>query len=129
MRKIIIKSVRHSDQPYDTVGMWKRDKKGTLHIDVSDMKNEKYELLVAIHELVETFLCENDGVSEQMVTDFDVEFERLRRKKKVSSAAEPGDDVNAPYAKQHCIATSVERLLCAALGLSWQEYDDKVMSL
>ena len=42
---------------------------------------------------------------------------------------EPGDDPTAPYHREHCFATAVERMLIAALGVSWADYDQAVESL
>ena len=124
--EVVIDIIPHKKQRYETVGDWKRDKNGTLVIKVSDMGDKRYAMLVAIHELVETLLCERDGVLEENVTAFDIAFEK---KRKPGNVDEPGDDVNAPYVRQHCIATAVERLLCAELGLAWDDYDSAVNAL
>jgi len=74
-----------------------------------------------VHELVEAFLCLHDGVAEEAVDKFDKEF--------VQRDTEPGDAPNSPYQKQHCIATGVERILAACLGVKWQEYEDALEKL
>ena len=124
--EVVIDIIPHKQQRYETVGDWKRDKNGTLVIKVSDMGDKRYAMLVAIHELVETLLCEHDGVKEEDVTAFDIAFEK---KRKPGNVDEPGDDRKAPYRRQHCIATAVERLLCAELGIAWKDYDDAVNAL
>lgn len=145
--KVIIETIPHAQQPYDTVGDWRfEDGSGNpisqsvallkasvglgnecvLRIRVSDLKSWKYEMLVAVHELVETLLCMDRGVMVEDVDKFDKAFEK---KRKPGDESEPGDDPRAPYVKEHCIATSVERLLCAELGCSWKVYNKKVMSL
>lgn len=73
---IIIKTIPHKEHRYDTVGNWWFDEKGNLEIRVSDMKNWKYEFLVALHELVESALCKSRNIKEKDVTNFDVQFEK-----------------------------------------------------
>jgi hypothetical protein len=121
--KIIIETIPHDQHRYETVGDWWFEKPDTLQIRVSAMGDWKKEACVAVHELVEVLICKYDGVSQESVDAFDQNYEALRPE---GDTSEPGDDPRAPYTKQHCIATGVERLLCAALGLSWKEYDDTV---
>lgn len=127
MLNIVIKTIPHSDQRYDTIGDWIWDvsrKKLTIH--VSNMDNWKYELLVGFHELCEVMLCEARGISQEAVDAFDFNYE-LNRKK--DDDTEPGDNKDAPYKKEHFFATSLERLLCAELGVDWNEYDEKIRTL
>lgn len=125
-RQIISVSViPHEDQNYETVGDYETID-GTMLVRVSDMGNSDYEFLVAIHELVEAKLCQKRGISDGEITAFDVEFED---KRKPGDISEPGDDRASPYSNEHCIATAVERLLCASLGLSWRDYEQAVLRL
>ncbi len=120
--KISILTQPHNLQRYNTIGDWYTDKiTGTVYIRVSTLGSWRYELLVAIHELVEAFLCMHDEVAEESVTKFDKQF--------VERDAEPGDSPNAPYQKQHCIATGVERILAACLGVKWAYYEDAIEKL
>lgn len=121
-----IQVLPHHNQRYDTVGDYYRDEYGELIVRVSDMGNDKLVWLVAIHELIEVLICEHDGVKEKDITKFDIAFEKAR---KPGNTDEPGDDEKAPYRKQHLIATAVEKLLCAELGVSWKAYDDAVNAL
>ena len=127
--KIVIETIPHKEMRYDTVGDYWIDPDGTMQIRVSDMGNWKYELLVAIHELVEQNLCLDRGIKEEDISNFDIQFEKDREEGKRSKEAEPGDDPAAPYRKEHFTATNIERILCEALGVNWKEYDDKVLSL
>ena len=61
--KTIIETISHKAQKYPTVGDWRNDPDGTLRIRVSDMKNEDYEFLIALHELVEQHLCKKRGIT------------------------------------------------------------------
>ena len=122
---IIIKTVPHRHQRYETVGDYFTI--GELDtILVSKMGNPDYEFLVAIHELTEMYLCQKRGISESSITAFDIKFEKAR---KPGNLDEPGDDPKAPYRDEHCIATAVERLVCGVLGVSWKEYEKAVNKL
>ncbi len=83
-------------------------------------------MLVAVHELVEVLTCKNDGVSQEVVDKFDKEFEANRHP---DNEDEPGDEPTAPYVKQHCLATGVERILAQQWGVNWKEYGDELESL
>ena len=122
-KNIRIEVISHRQQRYETVGDWFFDAGGGLIIRVSDMGNWKYNVLVAMHELVEVLCCREDGVTQGQVDRFDINYER---KRKANDDSEPGDDPKAPYRKQHCLATGVERILAAVLGVSWSDYDNAV---
>jgi hypothetical protein len=123
---IVAQTIPHAAQNYPTVGDYKTDENGCLTVKVSDMGNRDYEFLVAIHELVEAYLCQKRGITDEEITAFDIEFEAKRRPGDLS---EPGDDREAPYGNEHNTATAVERLMCAALGVSWQDYERAVQRL
>ena len=123
---VFIKTIPHSQQDYNTVGNWKIERDGTILILVSQMNDWRYEFLVAAHELCEVFLCQHAGISQSKVNRFDIAFEKKRIK---GNTDEPGDDEKAPYQYQHSIATGVERILAACLGVSWKKYSAKIDSL
>ena len=122
---VMMMDVPHKAQRYDTAGDW-RGPSDNIVITVSRMGNWRYEMLVAIHELVECVLCLNDGVSEQEVTDFDIKFEENRES---GDDSEPGDSPKAPYKRQHFIATTVERILAEALKVDWNDYETRLNAL
>lgn len=124
--RIIIETIPHEKQRYATVGDWYLGSDASIHINVSDMGDWRKEAAVAIHELVEVLLCQSNGVSQVVVDDFDMEFESRRE---VGDVSEPGDHPTAPYKTEHCIASGIERIVAAAFGLSWSEYEDKINSL
>lgn len=129
MLDIELKTLPHSEQRYPTVGDWKfgnTSKIEYLDILVSDMKNPNFEFLVAIHELIEAWLCKNAGISDESVTAFDTEYENKRQE---GDFSEPGDSILCPCYKQHQIATGIEKILAAELGVNWKEYEDTVNSL
>ena len=114
---IIIKGTPHSNQRYDTCGDWYNSPGAGLVIKVSQELSRKEQFLVAIHELIEAFLCECAGISEAAVDRFDRDEARWQ-------AVEPGDMVQAPYYKQHQIATGIEKILAAEVGVGWLEYEN-----
>jgi hypothetical protein len=123
---VTIKTIPHSKQRYPTCGDWFYDKRGDLHIRVSKMSDWRYELCVAVHELVEVLLCHQVGISQKSVDEFDINFEK---KRKPGNVDEPGDDDRAPYRIQHGIASGIERILGTLLGISWNKYAEEVESL
>lgn len=124
--RIIVETIPHGDQRYETVGDYQTAENGDMTVLVSEMGNSDYEFLVAIHELVEATLCRKRGITDEAITAFDVEFEGQRAP---GDIREPGDDRNAPYKNEHCLATAVERMCCAALGVSWEDYEAAVLRL
>lgn len=129
--RILIETIPHEQQRYPTVGDWTltQDWHGNgleINIKVSKLSNWRHEALVAIHELAEVLACHHDGVTQAAVDVFDQDYERKRAE---GDDSEPGDCPSAPYAKQHCIATGIERIMAAALGVSWKDYEDELNSL
>lgn len=84
-------------------------------------------LAVAIHELVEGYLCCKNQVTDQDVVTFDEQYEKERAQGRHGNAEEPGDDPCAPYRTEHRAATRVEREVCRALGISWLEHQQAVL--
>lgn len=126
---ISIKVIPHKEQRYPTPGDWFYTTDGGLDIRVSALGNWRYEFLIGVHELVEVLICRHEGVSQEAVDAFDMRFEAQRIAGKKSKDAEPGDDPEAPYHKAHTIATQVERLVAAALGVNWDAYGQAVLAL
>jgi hypothetical protein len=118
-KSIRIEFVKHSDQRYNTCGDYFS---GPLfdQIKVSLLPDRREHLLVAIHELIEMALCESAWIDNKSIDDFDQTFE---------GEGEPGDDSNAPYYKQHQIATGIERLLAAEMGVDWLTYERHINEL
>lgn len=125
---VCIKTIPHKDHRYETVGDWWFEGKN-LHIRISEMGNWRYEMCVAVHELVEALLCKHSKVTQKSVDKFDKMFENEREQRLHSYDEEPGDDPDAPYKVQHCIATGVERIVAALLGVCWRSYEMKINSL
>lgn len=119
MTPIRIVTIRHGAQRYDTVGDYQTTPAGS-EIRVSDCGNWRHEALIAIHELVEKVLCDHLGITEQAIDDFDFAWQ---------GPGEPGDAATAPYHAPHVTAEIVERIVCQAMGLNWQVYEQALAEL
>lgn len=97
---------------------WFWDEQGNLQVRISRMSTWQREAALCIHETVEALLCKHNGVSQIAVDVFDHEFDATH-----TSDLNAGDDPCAPYAKEHCLATAVERILIAEFGECWKDYD------
>ena len=64
--KIIIETIPHEKQMYDTCGDW-RYKDGDLYIYVSDQGDWRKDSLISIHEMVEAMLCKDRDISEYKI--------------------------------------------------------------
>lgn len=125
---IRIQTIHHCQHRYDTVGDYYFDPEhNEIVIKISDMNNWKYEVAVALHELVEQTLCFARGIKEQDITEFDMKYERFRSPG--DRVSEPGDSREAPYHKEHTIATAIERLFIEALGVDWADYEETISNL
>lgn len=89
----------------------------TLNISASgETPDERF--LIALHELVEAWLCRRAGVTQDEVDLHDLTFEAERAAGAHGEDDEPGDDPRAPYRAQHRAAMLVEHLMANFLGLS-----------
>ena len=113
---IHVETIPQSKQRYPTVGDWIFNGLGDLNMKISDMGNPKYELMVAIHEMIEAYLCRERGISEESVTAFDTSEYGLKLE-------DPGSDPKAPYHKEHMFALEIEKMLCKEFGLDWDKYE------
>jgi hypothetical protein len=103
---------------YSTCGDWEWLPDGAMKVTVPNYGNrEDSAFLVALHEMVEAFLCKGAGVTELEVSGFDKAHPELE---------EPGDSRLAPYHKQHVVATNVEKLVCEAAGIKWDDHNEWV---
>jgi hypothetical protein len=127
---VFINIIAHKDQRYDTVGDWYYSDNGHLVINVSrlpnDPDNEK-ALAVAFHELCEVLICRSKGITQKQVDKFDKDFEKLQKGSTLyNEDAEPGDMSDSPYHIEHGFATAAERMLIAAMGINWNNYNKSV---
>lgn len=117
---IIVETVPHGNQRYPTVGDFLTNENGTLEVRISGMSDWRYNRLIAIHEIVEATLCREAGITEASIDAFDMAF---------AGEGEPGDDPSAPYRRQHLMATAIEKMLAAAMGVDWLAYEAAVNAL
>jgi hypothetical protein len=130
MLNIRINTIPHRLQQYDTVGNYWHDVDSggaeVLEIRVSRMRDRRYEFLVALHEMIEAFVCEWRRIPFAAITGFDIEYERNRRE---GDRSEPGAAPGAPYRAEHQLAECVERIVARELRVNWRRYDRAVARL
>ena len=102
---------------YRTVGDWRFVAPGFLLIEIADTGNWIYNMLVALHELVEVFLCTAQGITQKQVDRFDFSHQ---------DDDDPGEHPNAPYHAQHMIAMGIEMILATALKVKWRPYSESL---
>ena len=123
---IRVEVVDHADQRYETAGDWQWDRDtGELVVRVSKTADDRDAFLLAVHEIVEAFLCKIHGVPETAVDRFDEEFNKSHN----LLLDEPGEDPSAPYYSEHGAAEIVERLVAREAGVPWGEYGHRVGQL
>src|SRR5438132_11206958 len=112
---IRIDTIAENECRYRTVGDWRIDENGDIAIQVVAMGDERYELLIAIHEMIEATLCKRDGVTTKQVDQYDLTHQ---------NDDDPGLNHEAPYHDQHMVAFAVEILMAKVLGVDWVEYNE-----
>ena len=110
MLNVTIKTIPSGEHRYPTTGDWLW-KDGKLTILVSDLNDTDDEFLVAIHELVEAYLCKVRGITQREVDSWDKHYEKLIKEGLVPKDGEPGDDIHAPYMEEHKAADAIEGLV------------------
>lgn len=111
---------------YPSAGDYWEETSGYTHFRVADMRNPAYESLVLCHEFIEWMLIKRAGIKIEDIDAFDIAFEKARQP---DNQDEPGNHPKAPYWKSHQIATAVERLIAAEMGIVWDEYDKEVQKV
>ena len=115
---IEIRTIPDSAQRYSTVADYHVERDREV-VSVSDMGDWRYEMLTAIHELVELSLCRHRGIGDDVIDAYDIKFNKGRAE---GDASEPGDREDAPYHKEHAFASFIERELARELGVDWDAY-------
>ncbi|GAC1456955.1 MAG: hypothetical protein PVSMB1_06680 [Gemmatimonadaceae bacterium] len=118
--------IPHAEQAYPTCGDWREGPEGEWIIYVSRQPDWRYEVLVAVHEMIEMAICKHRHIPEEVVTAFDRGYEAARE---AGNTEEPGDDPASPYREAHQFATMVERLLADELTVSWPAYEGALEEL
>lgn len=107
IKEIRIEVIPHDKQRYNTVGDWFFEPTGdqSLLIRVSETGNWKWNMCIAVHELVEAIMCTANNVTQEQVDVFDKDW------KPNYGFQEPGDDPKAPYYGEHQTAMYIEHQL------------------
>ena len=111
---INIAFINHDCQRYDTAGDYQELSPCVWNVHVSKMGNWRYQYMVMIHELVEMGLTRHNGVDWKDIDKFDMDNPDLE---------DPGTCPKAPYHHEHMFAMRIEKMLCTAFGISWDEYN------
>jgi hypothetical protein len=119
---VMIKIVpRHEMRPNVDGADWYFDEQGNLQVRINPLSDWRMEMLLGVHEAVEAVMCKHNGVTVASVDAFDIEYDKTH-----STDLNAGDDPAAPYSHEHCLATAIERILCAELDVNWFEYDKEL---
>ena len=122
VKTVLIETIPHGEQRYDTVGDYLFDPgTGTLNIFVSETGDWREAMTVALHELTESLLVIQRGVSLEAIDDFDKRFD--------GDEDEPGEQPDSPYREEHLSATVVERLIAFEIGLDWPTFEKNIYAL
>lgn len=119
MKRIVIEAVSQSEMrpPYDmqtSGGDWFINDDGELVIRVIGQDFSDAEtFLFALHELIETKLCDVNGIDQAIVDAFDAE----NSAKCEEDDTEPGDLPDCPYHREHCAAMLIEHLMANFMGI------------
>lgn len=85
-------------------------------IMVFNQINDDYNFLIAIHEFVEKYLTEREGIKETDILAWDL----------TCKDDEPGANPDAPYYHQHLQAEIIERMLAAMMHIDWIKYEQEI---
>ena len=112
--KIAIITIDPSENRYGTVGDWLWANENNLLVTTTRCGNKDTEFLVGAHEMIEAYLCQRDGIDEEVVSNWDIAH---------PDAEEPAEVEGSPYMDQHSIATQIELKMCAGLGMDWNNHN------
>ena len=84
------------------------------------------DTLLLLHALIEETLIRANQVNPIAISQFDTKFAAKVDKAQLPHGIESGDEPNAPYAFEHCVATGIERVVAALIGVQWKEYREHI---
>jgi hypothetical protein len=117
---IEIQTIPPEKQRYITLGDWfhveQEKPEERAMIRVTELGDDRYNFLIAFHELIEMVLCEQRGISADDVDNFDLSFE---------GKGEPGDHPAAPYFREHQFAMMMEKIMANEMGVDWTVYNTR----
>ena len=115
VKRIVVETIPHDQQLYDTVGDWRFEPQtGTLVVLVSDFGDWRASMAVALHEQTEAMLCILRGVTEESVSNWDLEH---------LDSDDPGNIPEAPYHMEHRTAMHVEYIFAIEAYPEVKAYD------
>ncbi len=126
MNRIVIDTIPHYLQAYPTVGNYREYPNGEWGVEVSALPDWRYELLVALHEIIEAALCKQREIAWADIDAFDIAYEFARSS---GDTSEPGDAPDAPYRREHRFAENIERQIAHELGVDWAIYEQAIGDL
>lgn len=98
------------------------EEEGVMKVKVYNQNDEKKNLCIALHEIIEAFATKWHGIKEEEITEFDIRYELNR----TESISEPGDDPKSPYRNEHRFSENIERQCAFYFGIDWIEYNDNL---
>lgn len=107
----------HSTQRYNTAGDFFDIPGDITFFRISDMGNEDYNFLIAIHELIEAHLCRKRNISFESIDHFDMNNLGLD---------DPGSSKKAPYHLEHMFALKIEKIIARELKVNWKKYEKRM---
>ena len=115
-------SIPHEMQRYNTVGDWNYAEGGELIVSVSDCSAfdpctntaQNTENLIVVHEIIEAMICQDRGISEASVTQWDLDH---------IDHPDPGSIPGCPYYREHMFAELIERAVAAELDVNWDTHE------
>lgn len=118
--EIHIRFVPEAEQRYPTLGDWQikpiHDTDDCyLDITVTQMPDQRYSWPIAVHELIEALLCHAAGITTEVVDAWDITGPG-------SDDPDPGNMANAPYHREHVLATSLEIDFVHMLDMEESDY-------
>jgi hypothetical protein len=117
--RIVLQTIPHDAMRYSTAGDWYW-KNGELIVECPEHgENLDSAFLLLLHELVEAWLCHRKGIAEEDVSGWDLAHPDL---------CEPAEGRGSPYRAEHEVAIIVEKIVCAARGIVWEDHNDWVAS-
>jgi len=118
--KIAIITIDPSENRYGTVGDWIFANNGDLLVTTTRCGNKDTEFLVSTHEMIEAYLCQRDGIDEEVVSNWDIAH---------PDADEPAEVEGSPYFNHHACAIEVEKVICKHLNIDWDEHQQRVADI
>jgi hypothetical protein len=115
--KYTINIMPKSYMRYDTAGDWQIDADGNITVTIMDTGIDDYNFLLILHELVESYLCRESGITTEVVDQYDLS----------STTVDPGDATDCPYHEQHTAAVVIEKILSWILRVNWQDYEETLL--